>query len=253
MKKKDLFPELYTEICGYDADAIQCREYHYHESCRSLLLLSKESSSSKDLSSSSSMQKAFKRLINMIERRIINQGAILKMKDIVELFSQYKEEENETLEGLLTKNVKSRLVNYFGKKLSFWAPPGKGELVLSNENPTEKAFEWGIEKPKGTEIKNVANEIREELLDLPKTFKSWPPSVEELSMTEIQIPSKLECFLINVLSHKGKTTERISRLVKSIGQDLIYNTTRGKNRQLKHVQLGLNLKRKTGKRLINIC
>ena len=27
---------------------------------------------------------------------------------------------------------------------------------------------------------------------------------------------------------------------------MIYNTTRGTNRQLKHVQLGLNLKRKTG-------
>ena len=62
----------------------------------------------------------------------------------------------------------------------------------------------------------------------------------------MRIPSKSEKFLINILSSKGKSTEQLSRLVQSNGQDLIYNTTRGTNRQLKHVQLGLNLKRKTG-------
>ena len=62
----------------------------------------------------------------------------------------------------------------------------------------------------------------------------------------MRIPPKLEKLLINILPSKGKTTEWLSQLVQSIGKDLIYNTTRGTNRQLKHVQLDLNLKRKTG-------
>ena len=58
----------------------------------------------------------------------------------------------------------------------------------------------------------------------------------------MRIPPKLEKLLINIFSSKGKTTNRLSRLEQSIGQELIYHTTRGTNRQLKHVQLGKNVK-----------
>ena len=142
--------------------------------------------------------------------------------------------------------MKSRLINYFSNKLCFWAPPGKGETVFSDEVPTEKAFEWNLDGDESNNIESAAKDIRKEILHHPKTFTKWPPSIGELYTSEVHISAKLEKLLINILSSKAKTTERLSRLVQFIGQDLIYNTTRGTNRQLKHVQLGLNLKRKTG-------
>ena len=45
-------------------------------------------------------------------------------------------------------------------------------------------------------------------------------------------------------------SERVKRLVKSLGQDIIYNVTRGKLKTAKHSQLGVFVKRKTGSRLL---
>ena len=103
-----------------------------------------------------------------------------------------------------------------------------------------------MDSDKSNNIEIAAKDIQKEILDYPKTCTKWPPSIDELYTIEVRIPSKLEKLLINILSSKGKSTEQLSQLVQSNGQDLIYNTTRGTNRQLKHVQLGLNLKRKTG-------
>ena len=42
------------------------------------------------------------------------------MKLTVEMLTKFKQTEKEPLEGLLTKNVKSRLKTHFGNKLCFW-------------------------------------------------------------------------------------------------------------------------------------
>ena len=38
------------------------------------------------------------------------------------MFTKFKQAEKEPLEGMLTKNVKNRLITHFGNKLCFWAP-----------------------------------------------------------------------------------------------------------------------------------
>ena len=48
-------------------------------------------------------------------------------------------------------------------------------------------------------------------------------------------------------------SERVKRLLKSLGQDIIYNVTRGKLKTAKHTQLGVFVKRKTGSRLLTEC
>ena len=183
-----------------------------------------------DPSSSLNADISFKRLVKLVQQKIIDSGGVMKTKLIVEMFTKFKQAEKEPLEGLLTKNVKSRLITHFGNKLCFCAPPGKGEIVFSNEVPTEKAFEWNLDGDESNNIESAAKDIRKEILDHPKTFKKWPPSIDELYTSEVRIPPKLEKLLINILSGKGKTTERLSRLVQSIGQDLIHNTTSRTNR-----------------------
>ena len=66
----------------------------------------------------------------------------------------------------------------------------------------------------------------------------------------VSIPPMLEKLLFTILSSKKDKTERKSRLVNSIAQDLIYNATCGEKKTLKHIQLGIALKRKTGSRKI---
>ena len=118
---------------------------------------------------------------------------------------------------MLAKNVKSTLITHFGNKLCFWAPPGKGEIVFSDEVPTKKTFEWNLDGDESNNIESAAKDIRKKILDHPKTFTKWPPSIDELYTSEVHIPPKLEKLLINILPSKGKTTEPLSRLVQSIG------------------------------------
>ena len=224
LRKQDRYPELYTEICGTEIDVIVAKEYYYHESCRCILLVTNDPGSNLNANIS------FKRLVKLVQQKIIDSGGVMKMKLIVEMFTKFKQAEKEPLEGLLTKNVKSRPITHFGNKLCFWAPPGKHEIVFSDEVPIEKAFEWNLDSDESNNIESAAKDIRKEILDHPKTFTKWPSSIEELYTSEVRIRPKLEKLLINILSRKGKTTERLSRLVQCIGQDVIYNTIKGRNR-----------------------
>ena len=55
-------------------------------------------------------------------------------------------------------------------------------------------------------------------------------------------------FLENLLYSSDKQTHRRNRIISSIAQDVIYNATNGEFKTVKHVDLGLCTKRKTGSR-----
>ena len=104
-----------------------------------------------------------------------------------------------------------------------------------------------VEKVKqtATMIWNEFNEIN--------PFTSWPPPAEEIKADNIIIPELLETFLKSVLTKDNSISTKISRLVKSLGQDIIYNATNGRIKTIKHVQLGMFTKRKTGSKLLINC
>ena len=68
----------------------------------------------------------------------------------------------------------------------------------------------------------------------------------------MRIPKLLETFLKTLLT-KGSPSKRVKRLINSIGQDLIYNSSRGSIKTVKHSQLGLLTKRIIGSRLMIDC
>ena len=51
----------------------------------------------------------------------------------------------------------------------------------------------------------------------------------------------------------GPENKRTSRLVKSIGQDILFNSTKGRVKTIKQLQLGVFTKRKTGSKLLIEC
>ena len=111
----------------------------------------------------------------------------------------------------------------------------------------EKVFVSGEEK-----IKEVGKLIKSEIEELPiKT--SWRPNPADLRQKKVQIPHLFELFLTTLLTPETVPSERVKRLLKSLGQNIIYNVTRGKLKTAKHTQLGDFVKRKTGSRLLIEC
>ena len=67
---------------------------------------------------------------------------------------------------------------------------------------------------------------------------------------KIGIPPLLEKLLTFIIFSRKEKTELKTRLVSSVAQDLIYATSGGEKKALKHVQLGLCIKRTTGSRKV---
>ena len=80
--------------------------------------------------------KAFVKLKDYIQSHIIEKVSIMKMNTVLEVYKNLITEYNEEESGLKTQNLKLRLQNHFGDKLSFWAPKGKGGIVYSEEAPS---------------------------------------------------------------------------------------------------------------------
>ena len=88
--------------------------------------------------------------------------------------------------------------------------------------------------------------IRQELLSASDVFVSWPPRENQLLQGNFQTPKLTKLLSISIFSGKGKCTKRISRLVHSIAQDSTYNSSMGRKRTKKHVQLDVCIKPKRG-------
>ena len=59
--------------------------------------------------------------------------------------------------------------------------------------------------------------------------------------------------LLRELLTTGTENKRTSGLVKSIGQNLLYNSSNGRIKTMKHLQLGVFTKRKTGSKFLIEC
>ena len=69
----------------------------------------------------------------------------------------------------------------------------------------------------------------------------WPPSESQVNTEKIIISGLLELLLHPIISSGGSHTPRVDRLVSSTAQDLIYNSTNGRSKTVKHVELALNI------------
>ena len=101
-------------------------------------------------------------------------------------------------------------------------------------------------------MKKVAAIIRNEIKDFKGPFSSWLPPSNEFLPENIEIPPVLYTLLRELLT-TGTENKGTSRLVKSIGQDILYNSSNGRIRTMKQLQLGVFTKRKTGSKLLIEC
>ena len=130
---------------------------------------------------------------------------------------------------------------------SFQKSSRTGEIVYYEMDYREKVFVFGEEK-----IKEVGNLIKSKIEELSMKT-SWAPNPDDLRQEKVRVPHLLELFLTTLLTNETVPSERVKRLVKSLGQDIIYNITRGNPKTSKHTQLGVFAKSKTGSSLLIKC
>ena len=97
-------------------------------------------------------------------------------------------------------------------------------------------------------ISDCVEIIRNEISNFKNPFPSCPTTQNELLTCNESIPPYLEKLLLGIISSNTEKSEWKLRIVSFIGQGLIYNAIWGEKKTLKHVQLGVSIKRKTGSR-----
>ena len=78
---------------------------------------------------------------------------------------------------------------------------------------------------------------------------SWPPTFEQLSSSEGQLPNSVYLFLTELLKsekHGVSRSAHIARLVESFAADLLHGVSRGEVMTTKHFLLGLGIHNITG-------
>ena len=60
----------------------------------------------------------------------------------------------------------------------------------------------------------------------------------------------MQLFIETLLSKNRPVSQRVSRLTNSVGQGVIYNLTKVKQKTVKHVQFGIETKRKTSSKFM---
>ena len=144
----------------------------------------------------------------------------------------------------------------FDNAISFFKPGKTTDYIVYGSNSCEKS---GIlsEKSKADDIEILQRAsaiLKADIHNFVSPYPSWPPSANVLIESEFELPERLSYFLTSLFEKRSKPSDRVKRIVSSLGQDIIYNSSRGLLKTQKHTQLGLIIKRQTGSRhIIDIC
>lgn len=193
--------------------------------------------------------------------------------EINELRSEYNQflwgcgidqEEN----GWNNRRLKKMLISHYGDRIGFQNQlnRSKSQLVYStrvtvgqavqtvqqlNESLNDSAIESEMEYQKLSTEETVLHQaamILHSELTATEGLKSWPPEAEDVTeeKAEAMLPSKLKRFLQWVTNGESETTvskdsENLNRKILSVGQDLLYITSRGRALTPKHLALANSL------------
>ena len=251
------FPHLHAEVAGSEWQAILAREYFYHRSCY------KEISKKRKPVVSSDAESVFNELIAFIEEKVITGCEVLRMVDLSQIYAEIADRlfgEEHQIGMPKLQRLKEKIKKQLGSKIAFWTPKYGSDYVFNNGIEKGQLVEVAVkaklansrwdEKSLEEKTADVAREIRNELRETPNTFSSWPPPEQELLSQKTEIPNLTACLLEGILRKKPTKSHKLSRLVSSIGQDLIYHANNGRKKTSKHATLSFCIKRKTGSKIV---
>ena len=69
-------------------------------------------------------------------------------------------------------------------------------------------------------------------------FENWPPTAIQLEHEICAYPKVLEQFLVHLLSAEKTPSKRVKRIVDSIANNVVYNTSRGQIKTRFYYEIG---------------
>uniref|UniRef100_UPI00358F9AD5 uncharacterized protein n=1 Tax=Myxine glutinosa TaxID=7769 RepID=UPI00358F9AD5 len=197
---------------------------------------------------SAAHEKAFNSVLEHIQTQVIQQNKVLQLSSLRLLYveelklngyenSNYRSE--KLLKRLQNDPIKEHI--HFTKVdhdkcdvISFWLVHSSNITV---SNALARAFTLGSTNKN----QNVALQLRQGILQAFRECKDqpWPPTAEDMELNpEDILPPDLVRFLSVLMTGKeGIETEKVKRLVFSIGQDLCRAVSDGKWKLPKHILL----------------
>ena len=172
-------------LCKVRDQDLRAREARYHNCCRrEYTRSSTRHTGHKDSESTQSQaahNDAFQFICSYIQEHILVEGKVERLSMIQERYLSFILEKHPRFynEKYKAYKLKDKLCKYFGKKLSFWQPRKKTDLVYAADiegEAVEAAFEFAASDERrlietAMIIRRIINENRQESEPMP-----WPPS-----------------------------------------------------------------------------
>ena len=173
----------------------------------------------------------------------INDKEVIIMTQIIASHKTLLQEANLGFEVCRSDNLRARIKRQYDQSIEFYTAPKKHTVFVYSSNMLGGQFHI---TPSSENLARSAKFITEEIKNMKIPFENWPSTSNQLEHEIRAYPKVFEQFLVKLLSAEKKPFKRVKRVVDLIANDLVYNTSTGQIKTIKHVQLALGVKRKSG-------
>ena len=196
---------------------------------------------------------AYENLFTYIETRLLQNPRIVRVVELYTLFTSFLKSQGVTeIKESTRTHFRRKLEGEFrdtldfkdlsGNKRVFVIPLSLSRLDLAKQ--VMEGCDWSTSSTISSteEIWKTALHLRE-TIQSQEIKASWPPQPCELTENAMTIPDDLKEFLFTLLT--GNTgfpglqscSEKVSRLITSFGQDLVFGASGGRQKPPKHILL----------------
>ena len=236
-------------------------EAHYHRSCyRNYTREAKEKTSNVSEDDDSYMiaeQKAYRLLFKHVCEILFVQPTVVKMMELTKILLKFMSDFGICeVKDCTKKHIRRKLECEFRESLHYISDDEGKLLVFPDNLSVEQVVlrmtkaEEQLQEEKHSEdinyiVKLAANHLREQIKIIKQ--KPWPSHPAELNSGYTQLPDTLQRFQEILVHGKAQdVTQKIKRVVQSIGEDCIYAVSGGRVIPQKHILLPWSVKSLTG-------
>ena len=247
--------DLARRIRGYDLFACEAQ---YHRSCRmnyndrAKWRSKNEENKQVAIDQALAHDTCFQEICKVIDKEIVHEQNVVRLSELTKSYVHHLEETKFANPSYRTENLKRKISNTYSDKVGFVAldrARGKfqTDLLYSTETNLGTAIKNGYMlgsadhvRDVGLFLRNAISNAFEKANELP-----WPPTATFLEGMDDPLPPDLRSFLQVVISGNSTSvsiSEKVERLVNSIGQDICRAVTNGKWKLPKHILLSMTLR-----------
>ena len=246
----------------------------YHKSCyrnytRNIAISGEKKEDSGYTEYSRTELQGYEKLFNYIRTDLLQNPRIVKLSELYTMFTSFvnSQGELEILESTRTHFRRSLEKEFrdaidfedlYGNNRIFAIPRNLSRLDLAKQ-VTEKS---NTTSPNTSDVSFAALILRE-AIQAQDTEASWPPKPSDLTENAVNIPEVVKKFLYTLMTGSTNVSEmesyspRTHRLMLSLGQDLIFAVSGGRQRPPKHILLPYAVKSLTNNvdliQILNRC